>query len=279
MSKLPTRREVLDKGYVILHKVNGTELDIVNAARVSYQTTKETFDDVNDKKLLRFLLRHDHGSPFEFVDYVFEIHLPIFVMRQLVRHRIMSLNEWSGRYTELPDNFYLPDEDLWRTQSKSNKQGSEGTLNDEEGAVYTRAFGEEQRMISMRYKEALKAGIAKELARINLPVSTYTLCRIKINARSLFNLLRLRMDEHAQLEIREYADAMYELVKDQTPILIEAFDDYIRNAVNFSAQEMEVVRKAITIALESNSELLTEAQETLTNKREYQEFLKKIGLK
>jgi len=243
----------LDHGYVKLidvmphaDEVNVTFNDhiadyaIIDAARVSYQsgtTRKQT-----DKQLLRYLMRHWHTSPFEMVEFKFEMRLPIFVMRQLVRHRTASLNEESARYSVMEDVFYEPD--TLRAQSTSNKQGSaEGDFNPFIGpresatAVMNHQTDEAYKL----YQQLIDAGVAREQARMVLPVNLYTRVVWKCDLLNLLKMLRLRLDSHAQYEIRVFAEAIAEFVKMHCPWTWEAFEDYWMNSETFSKEELRIL--------------------------------------
>lgn len=236
-------RQVLDKGFVVLKSVYGSDAEICEAARISYgKGTKSVSDDRN---LIRYLVRHKHTSPLEQCSATFIIKLPLFVMGQLVRHRTAKLNQYSGRYSEMPEEyFHLGTE--WRSQSQTNKQGSESKLEyepihfeDQCQPYYAEdiAFTEN--------KNRLEKGMARELARSCLPQSTYTICVWQMDLHNLMHFLKLRMDKHAQKEIRDYADVIYELVKPKFPIAFEAFEDYVLNARTFSVNELKMMKELL----------------------------------
>jgi thymidylate synthase (FAD) len=238
---LGKRIDCLDKGFVRLIDVMGDDAAIVQAARVSYGSgTKKVLED---RGLIRYLLRHAHTTPFEMVEFKFHVKLPIFVARQWIRHRTANVNEYSGRYSEMKDEFYTPNPNDIRPQSVLNKQGrSEETLPDgiaEQAAI---AFKAGQDEAYAQYQEFLEQGIAREIARINLPVSNYTEWYWKIDLHNLFHFLRLRIDSHAQYEIRVFAEAIAELVKPFVPHAWEAFEDYVLNAHRMTAPELKVLK-------------------------------------
>jgi thymidylate synthase (FAD) len=207
---------VLDHGFVGLVDHMGSDDAIVQAARVSYGAgTKQVQDDRN---LIRYLMRHEHTTPFEMCEVKFHIKLPIFVMRQLVRHRTASMNEYSARYSVLTDEFYIPEMEQIQQQSSTNKQGrEESDWGFEERRRVQHAF---QRSFFNSYREYTEllgkdgAGLARELARSVLPVGGYTELYWKANLKNFLHMARLRMDPHAQWEIREFAGAMYDSVQE-----------------------------------------------------------------
>lgn len=233
---------VLDHGFISLVDYMGGDEDVERAARVSYgfgtRKTSET------RGLIRYLYRSRHTSPFEQVELKFHVAMPIFVARQWVRHRTASLNEYSGRYSIMPMTFFTPDE--WRKQSKSNKQGSEGVLN-EDGDTYANFASEQTRHLArIQYEALTQADVARELARIDLPLSTYTYWYWKIDLHNLFNFLSLRADPHAQWEIRAYAEKMAGMVQRVAPLAYEAWLDYRVGATSLSAGERRVLADFIS---------------------------------
>ena len=238
---LGKRIDCLDKGFVRLIDVMGDDAAIVQAARVSYGSgTKKVLED---RGLIRYLLRHAHTTPFEMVEFKFHVKLPIFVARQWIRHRTANVNEYSGRYSEMKDEFYTPNPNDIRPQSVLNKQGrSEETLPDGMAEQAANAFKAGQDDAYAQYQEFLEQGIAREIARINLPVSNYTEWYWKIDLHNLFHFLRLRIDSHAQYEIRVFAEAIAELVKPFVPHAWEAFEDYVLNAHRMTAPELKVLK-------------------------------------
>lgn len=204
----------------------------------------------DDAGLVRRLMRDQHTSPFEMVEMVFLVQVPMDCWRQWVRHRTASINEYSTRYTEALDFFQVTQPQEWRLQATDNKQGSSGFLNCN-GALEHKGIGgktlserEESFHIYAKelYEERLAAGIAKEQARKDLPLSTYTRAYWKCDLHNIFNFLRLRMDSHAQQEIRFFANSMFEIIKQLCPVACEAFEDYVLHARKFSRMEMEMLR-------------------------------------
>ncbi len=267
--------------------------------------------DKRDRQLIRYLMNHQHTSPFEMVEFVFLVQVPMDCWRQWVRHRTASINEYSTRYTEAIDCFQVTSPQEWRLQATDNKQGSSGyltewpegyELNEDRFMIYTpdggfKSYGyggpsfpkspgeyltvEEERMqkqLSSMYKERLAFGIAKEQARKDLPLSTYTRAYWKCDLHNIFNFLRLRMDSHAQLEIRSFANCMFEIVKQVCPVACEAFEDYVLHARRFSRMEMEVL-KAFLRSKDCTYLNIHEHKpnSTIMADREWKEFLNKLS--
>lgn len=211
--------KVLDKGFVRLVDFIGGDQRAVESARVSFGSVSKGAQ--RDKKLLEYLLEHEHFSPFEHSVFQFHIKCPIFVARQWMRHRIASYNEISARYTEVKEEFYFPEK--FRAQDKSNTQGSvDSSALDNEKML--EIYDDALKHSYMAYKKLLEAGAAREMARMVLPVSMYTEYYWTINARSLLNFIKLRTDSHAQYEIRLYAQAIAEIFEQKMPWTWEAFN-------------------------------------------------------
>lgn len=231
---------VLDKGFVRLVDYMGSDDRIVQAARVSYGSGTKSFRQ--DRGLIHYLIRNWHTSPFEQVILTFHTKMPIFVARQWVRHRTARLNEISGRYSVMKDEFYVPHPEHIRPQSLDNKQGrSEERFDEATEEQIIRMFSEEQAGIYANYEKLLETGLAREIARNNLPLSLYTEWYWQIDLHNLFHFLRLRMDAHAQYEIRAYAEAMAQCAKAVAPIAYEAFEEHILGSVSFSRAECEAL--------------------------------------
>jgi thymidylate synthase (FAD) len=244
-------RRVLDHGFCRLVDSMGSDASIVQMARVSYGQGLK--GDKEDRSLLRYLMRHNHTSPFERVEFVFHMRLPIFVARQMVRHRTASINEISARYTELPGDCFVPDS--LRKQSSSNKQGSAGVVTtnakgDPLKNDWLWEIGDTQDGAHRLYSGLCAIGVARELARVVIPVSTYTEWYFKIDLKNLLHLLNLRCDSHAQEEIRVYADVMRELAAMVVPITMEAWEDYspYRGGMLLSRMEVEALGKMLDAA-------------------------------
>lgn len=236
--------KVLDKGFIRLVDYMGTDARIVQSARVSYGEGTKTVRE--DAALIDYLLRNKHTSPFEQVVFTFHVKLPIFVARQWIRHRTARLNEISGRYSILKPEFYVPAGNDIALQSSDNKQGrmNEAVPQDLQNEVIN-SLQKQQEEIYAGYSKLLDKNIARELARINLPLSTYTEWYWQIDLHNLFHFLRLRMDAHAQKEIRDYAEVMFEICKTVTPLACASFKRHEKNGVNFSAEELKAIRNLI----------------------------------
>ena len=232
--------KVLDKGFVRLVDYMGGDQRIVQAARVSYGSGTKSYRQ--DRGLIHYLIKNWHTSPFEQVQLTFHTKMPIFVARQWVRHRTARLNEISGRYSVMKDEFYVPNPENIRPQSEDNKQGrSEERFTSDQEQEIIRLFADEQKSIYANYENLLALNVARELARNNLPLSLYTEWYWQIDLHNLFHFLRLRMDPHAQYEIRVYAEAMAQCAKAVAPLAYEAFEEHILGSVNFSRAECEAL--------------------------------------
>ena len=232
--------KVLDHGFVGLVDTMGDDDAVVQAARVSYGSGTKTVN--TDRNLIRYLMRHKHTTPFEMCEVKFHIKLPIFVMRQLIRHRTAQVNEYSGRYSVMSNDFYVPELDNIKKQSKTNKQGrDEDFSNEDKDRVQTWMESVHNRAHDI-YHKFLDEDMARETASAVLPVSNYTEAYWKCNMKNFLHMIHLRADSHAQWEIQEYAKAMYNLVKPTFPIICEAWEDYARDAVTFSGPEMKFIR-------------------------------------
>ena len=235
---------VLDKGFVRLVDYFGGDQRIVQSARVSYgEGTKSVSQD---GALIDYLLRHQHTSPFEQVVMTFHVKMPIFVARQWVRHRTGRMNEVSGRYSIMRDEFYVPEADKVAPQSKDNKQGRSNEAFDKETADKIISQLEEgQKESYENYSELLDSGLAREIARINLPLSLYTEFYWEMDLHNLFHFLKLRLDSHAQYEIRVYAEVILEMCRKVAPMATESFINHMNHGVNFSGEEMEALRRVL----------------------------------
>lgn len=262
----------LDKGFVRLVDIMGGDESIVQAARVSYGKGTKTFSE--DRNLIRYLMRHRHTSPFEMVEYKFHIKLPIFVARQWIRHRTANVNEYSGRYSIMPDEFYVPSTEDVRKQSKTNKQGrSDEPIPENIANDFVKDLQETQNYLYEKYNYYLSQDIAREIARINLPLSTYTEWYWKIDLHNLFHFLELRLHPTAQFEIREYAKIIAQIVKETCPIAYQAFEDYRLNSITFSSIELKILKNMLQYNLPTFEEML----EMGLTKREVEEFFSKIS--
>lgn len=241
---LDKKYKVLNKGFVRLVDYMGSDDRIVQAARVSYGAGTKTYRE--DQGLIDYLLRNDHTSPFEQVVFTFHLKMPIFVARQWIRHRTARVNEISGRYSVMKDEFYIPDAGDVSFQSDDNKQGRSTA---KVPAAIVKQVREllalEQKAIYANYEQILSKNIARELARINLPLSMYTEMYWQIDLHNLFHFLKLRLDAHAQKEIRDFAVVMHTIGSTVCPKAFASFDNHILNGQHFSSSEMKTVRAMI----------------------------------
>ena len=235
---------VLNHGFVRLVDYMGGDSRIVQSARVSYGDGTKTVRE--DAALIDYLLRHQHTSPFEQVVLTFHVKMPIFVARQWIRHRTARVNEISGRYSIMRDEFYLPADMDVAKQSTDNKQGrSTEPVTHQYAAEVQDKLENGQKQAYADYSELVDTGLARELARVNLPLSLYTEMYWQIDLHNLFHFLKLRLDGHAQKEIRDYAEVILEITRAVAPAATSSFENYMRNGVNFSGEEMEELRKML----------------------------------
>lgn len=228
---------VLDKGFVRLVDYLGGDQRIVQAARVSYGAGTKSFRQ--DRGLIHYLLRNDHTSPFEQVILTFHCKMPVFVARQWVRHRTARLNEISGRYSVMKDEFYVPEAGQLRYQSTDNKQArSEEILPADTASAMLEELQADQATLYRHYTGMIEQGLAREVARANLPLSLYTEWYWQIDLHNLLRFLHLRMDAHAQYEIRVYAEAMATCAKAVAPMAYEAFEEHLLGSLRFSRAEL-----------------------------------------
>lgn len=236
--------KVLNKGFVRLVDYLGGDARIVQSARVSYgQGTKSAREDA---ALIDYLLRNQHTSPFEQVVLTFHIKTPIFVARQWVRHRTARMNEISGRYSVMADEFYLPEFEDIRQQSKTNKQGrSAEDVSSDSKDYFFNSLVADQTSVYEHYEEYLERGLARELARVNLPLSLYTQFYWQIDLHNLFHFLKLRLDTHAQKEIRVYGEALAKCAQAVAPIAFESFNNHVLRGMRFSGKELDSLIAAL----------------------------------
>jgi thymidylate synthase (FAD) len=238
--EIGVRHPVLTHGFVALVDYMGSDAAIVQAARVSYgQGTKSVRDD---RGLVRYLMRHRHTTPFEMVEFKFLVRLPIFVARQWVRHRTASLNEASYRYSVAPDEYEVPPADEVRHQSKVNRQGRGDPLPSEVVERFRSDLDAVSKQAYAAYTHALDAGVARETARLLLPVAFYTQWYWKTNLYNLFHFLSLRLDAHAQEEIRLYAAELARLGRLVAPVAFEAFEEFEIDGLSLGRNEQRAVR-------------------------------------
>lgn len=224
---------------------------IVQAARVSYGAGTKKINE--DRGLIRYLLRHRHTTPLEMIEFKFHVAMPIFVARQWIRHRTANVNEYSARYSIVPDRFYRPSIENVRKQSTSNRQGGDEVM-DVSTAEEFLSLLEDSEALYARYLDLTERGVARELARAALPVSVYTEWYWKCDLHNLLHFLSLRMDPHAQIEIRDYATAMYDLIKPIVPITCEAFEDYRMNSMQLTGLEIEAMKSGEPLATTNKRE-------------------------
>lgn len=263
---------VLDHGFVRLVDYLGGDQRIVQAARVSYGEGTKTARE--DKGLIHYLMRNLHTSPFEQVILTFHCKLPIFVARQWIRHRTARLNELSGRYSVMRDEFYVPDNARVQAQSSDNKQGSGLSLPPDVARQVLKLISDGQERAYRDYKSLIDDEVARELARINLPLSLYTEWYWQIDLHNLFHFLRLRLDPHAQYEIREYARVMARCAQAVAPLAYEAFEEYVLMGARLSRRELKLIRQLLKQGgIDDSTDL---AEFSKLNKRRLAEFRQKI---
>jgi thymidylate synthase (FAD) len=273
---------ILDHGFIRVVDYMGDDTSIVQAARVSYgKGTKKVSTDAG---LIKYLMRHWHSTPFEMCEIKYHVKLPIFIARQWIRHRTANVNEYSARYSILDKEFYLPAPEHLATQSQNNRQGRGEVLEGEQAKKVLdllktdaeRTYSNYEEMLNERYDgtviEENKIGLARELARMNLTLNTYTQWYWKTDLLNLMNFLRLRADHHAQYEIRAYAEAMLDTLKKWVPITFEAFMDYRVGGTEVSSKGKSVIQKLI------NGENVSMEQSGLS-KREWNELMEAFDLK
>jgi thymidylate synthase (FAD) len=273
---------ILDHGFIRVIDYMGDDSSIVQAARVSYG--KGTKKVSTDEGLIRYLLRHWHSTPFEMCEIKYHVKLPIFIARQWIRHRTANVNEYSARYSILDKEFYIPTEDKLAAQSKSNRQGRGDILTGDQAQEVlnilkddsTRTYQNYEKMLNERYDGSIidenKDGLARELARMNLTLNSYTQWYWKTDLLNLMNFLFLRADIHAQYEIRVYAEAMIETLKKWVPITHSAFLDYRVGAAHVSSKGLRVI-KSLLNGNEANFE------KSGLSKREWNELMEVLEKK
>ena len=272
--------QVLDHGFVRVIDYMGDDSAIVQAARVSYG--KGTKQITNDRGLIRYLLRHRHTTPFEMCEIKFHVKLPVFVARQWIRHRTANVNEYSARYSILDREFYIPAPEQLAAQSVANRQGRGEVLQGEEAARVLALLRDDAAQCYDHYEEMLnededgnprdpdRPGLARELARMNLPLNIYTQWYWKVDLHNLLHFLSLRADPHAQYEIRVYAEAMLDMVRRWLPIACEAFEDYAVGGAHLSRHGVDIVRRMLA------GETVTQEDSGLS-KREWTELMELLG--
>lgn len=239
--------KVLDHGFIRVVDYCGNETSVIKAARQSYSADPVPRKPSEDRNLIRYLVRHRHTTPLEMCELALQVKLPIFVARQWIRHRMANTNELSGRYTELPREFYVPDLTQIKNQSTNNKQGRGEQLGLEDAQRIRDLMIADANASFDNYDTLLNVyDLARELARTNLPLSTYTTWTWKTDLHNLLHFLSLRLDSHAQYEIRVYADIIWQWIRGWVPEIAEAFNDYRLESISFSKQEQMVLRQMIS---------------------------------
>ena len=231
--------QVLDSGSVELIDWMGDDSDIVKAARISTGASVKSQEE--DARLIDYLVEHEHTSPFEMCEIKLKLSMPIFIARQWMRHRMASINEYSGRYSEMKDEFYVPKE--FRTQSTSNHQGSDGKVSQELSGILQNKTMELYRDSFVQYQSMIDHGVSREMSRIILPLSTYTSFFWKIDLHNLLKFIRLRIDPTAQEEIRVYADELWKIVKMWVPLTAKSFENHYLKSVKLSGEEINTIRQ------------------------------------
>ena len=271
--------KVLDKGFIRVIDYMGDDNSIVQAARVSYG--KGTKKINQDKNLINYLISHRHSTPFEMNEIKFHVKLPIFVARQWIRHRTANVNEYSARYSILDSEFYIPNKKNMQAQSKSNNQGREQQLNDIESKQYLGIIKKNSKLAFSDYRELLneddggkaldknKNGVARELARMVLPLNAYTEWYWKIDLHNLMHFLSLRFDYHAQYEIRVYAEVMLDILKKWVPLTYEAFISHRLENISLSKHGIEFIKNLIHGKKNNKTKI---------SKREEDELKKRFGI-
>ena len=262
---------VLDDGFIRVIDYMGNDSAVVQAARVSYGAGTKTLS--SDRNLIDYLIRHRHTTPFEMCEIKLHIRIPMDAWRQMIRTRTANVNEYSTRYSEAIDSMQGTKPNQWRLQSTDNKQGSDGFLSESEGVYFSMDEQTLQEQAVHVYKSRLKAGIAREQARKDLPLSTYTEAYWKIDLHNLLHFLELRMDSHAQYEIRQYANTIGEIVEKWCPLVWESFVKHRVNSVTLSEAEIEAVPDYIAGTSQKEYYGLSKSEY-----KEFEEKMRRMGL-
>ena len=261
--------KVLDHGFIRVVDYMGDDAAIVQAARVSYGKGTKTFNE--DAGLINYLMRHKHTTPFEMCEIKLHVKLPIFVARQWIRHRTGSFNEYSARYSLLDNEFYVPVEENLGAQSSSNKQGREGSpLSARSAEALAGNIKVHSEDCYDMYLALLENKVARELARMVLPVNFYSQWYWKVNLKNLLDFLNLRTDPHAQYEIRVYAEEIEKILKQWLPITYSAYKNHMKDGVSFSSEAMKVMKLMMA------GDMMDQETSGLS-KREWNEFMAQIG--
>ncbi len=267
--------KVLDKGFIRVIDFMGNDAAITQAARVSYGDGTKSIND--DAGLINRLMRDRHTSPFEMNEIKLHIKMPIFIARQWIRHRTASLNEYSARYSVVKDEFYVPDMENIKGQSSTNKQGSDGQIESNDATLWRKNLDVSNSIDYSLYESAIGRGISRETARIGLPINTYTEMYWKIDLHNLLHFLGLRIDSHAQYEIRAYAQVIADMVKVWCPLAWNAFEEYRLYSVTFSRKELKTIKEYGYNRNNLPSEDHPFVKATGFSKGEWREFLLKVG--
>lgn len=239
-------QKVLNDGEIELVDYMGTEEQLVGIARISHGKIFPHTDTPSAQRLINYFMANHHTSPFEFCDLTWRWRLPIFVARQVVRHRTASINEKSARYAELDADLYVPETERVMGQDVKNRQGSSGELTPEVQEAFILELIKLEQNAKALYAHHIQKGVAKELSRITLPVGVYTDWVWKMDLHNLFHFLGLRLDPHAQYEVRVYAEAMWTVLKEAYPMCCQAFEEYKLFAKTFSRTEVELLKNLLT---------------------------------
>ncbi|MCV3769269.1 MAG: FAD-dependent thymidylate synthase, partial [Wolbachia pipientis] len=235
--------KVLDHGFIRVIDYMGSDSAILQAARVSYG--KGTKQISQDEALIKYLMKHHHTTPFEMCEIKFHVKLPIFIARQWIRHRTANVNEYSGRYSILDHEFYIPKPEQIAKQSNRNKQGSGEALDSNTSKEIINSLINDSNLVYFNYEKFIKQGLAREIARTNLTLNYYTQFYWKVNLHNLFRFLKLRADKRAQYEIRVYAKIILNIIKEWVPLAHSAFIEYCLDSVYISRTGIEIIRKLI----------------------------------
>ena len=255
---------VLDEGFIRLVDYMGDDMAVVQAARVSYGAGTKRVSE--DRGLIRYLMRHRHTTPFEMCELKLHVRVPMDCWRQWIRHRTANVNEYSARYSVVKDRFYHPGVENVRKQSTANRQGGTEPMDSLTAKEFCDYLDEVEKSYE-KYEKFIERGVAREIARIALPASVYTEWYWKIDLHNMFHFLSLRMDDHAQQEIRDYANAMFALIQPIVPIAAEAFVDYNFQSIHLTRLEIEAIKSGQRLASENKRE-----------NAEWDEKKKKLGL-
>ena len=235
--------KVLDKGFVRMVDYFGSDQRIVQAARVSYGDGTKSISE--DEALIDYLIRHQHTSPFEQVVFTFHLKMPIFIARQWMRHRMGRMNEMSGRLSVMKEEFYIPSIENMDPQCKDKLERALTPLDADEAKAIQKDFEKGQKKSYESYKSLIEKGLAREIARINLPLSTYTEFYWQMDLNNLFRFLKLRLDSHAQLEMREYAKIILEPIQTVCPMACDSLENCLLTSVSFNGKEIAALRKVM----------------------------------